>query len=83
MARRVTRRRRSIIKGRLLSKFDSTLQKHYWENFTPLVTSLERSVGIVGGGTQFFKKHVGVPDLASKFQAWHLLSSAHVIMQIC
>jgi hypothetical protein len=43
-------------------------QKHYCENFTPLVTPGGPD-GIVGGGTQFFKKHVGVPDLASKFQA--------------
>ena len=44
----------------------NTLQKHYWENFTPLLTPEDETVG---AGTQSFKKHAPVPTLGSKFQA--------------
>jgi hypothetical protein len=59
----------TVITRQLLGKFGSTLQKHYWENFTPLSTLPGRSVGTVGEGIQSFMKHVGVADLPSKLQA--------------
>jgi hypothetical protein len=43
-----------------------SLQKHYWENFTPLMTPDPETDG---AGTQSFKKHAPVPALGSKFQA--------------
>jgi len=55
------------IARRLLGMSGSILPKHYWENFTPLVTP--KAFVAVGVGTQFFKKHLAAPDLESKFQA--------------
>jgi hypothetical protein len=47
-----------------------TKPNNYWENFTPLVTNgAEGTFENIGGGTQFFKKHVPVPTLGSKFHA--------------